>query len=40
MDDNPGDWQPDGTGTYVGEETTISYDVEGGQHVEINGNDT
>jgi hypothetical protein len=37
MDNDPGDtYVPDGTGTYEGSETTITYDTEGDQHCEVN----
>jgi hypothetical protein len=36
-DYSEGDWEPDGTGTYEGSDTTITYDVNDGQHVEVTG---
>lgn len=30
-----GDWYPDGTGTYEGGDTTITYDTDGDQHIEV-----
>jgi hypothetical protein len=29
-------YEPDGTGTYTNGETTITYDTDGDQHVEVN----
>jgi len=34
MDDNPGDiYEPDGTGIYEGNDSSIVYDTEGNQHI-------
>ena len=28
-------WYPDGTGAYEGEDSTITYDTDGDQHIEV-----